>query len=128
MNIKHLLLVGLGASFGGMCRFAMMQVLPITIYGLPSQILVINAIGCFFMGSLTTMLEFIVSPYYLKLFMLTGFLGGFTTFSSFALDFGSLVEKDSYFKASLYITFSVLSGITAFFAGLKLTKILFPQI
>jgi fluoride exporter len=122
--MKHYLLVGLGAAFGAMSRFGMAQILPASIYNIPLQILTVNILGCFLMGLLSTALETIHISYSLKLLLLTGFLGGFTTFSSFALDFGLLTEKNATGSALIYAFLSVTLSILAFFIGLKIIKLI----
>lgn len=59
---------------------------------------------------------------HLKNFLMAGFLGGFTTFSSFALEFGQLVEKNVIGTAILHVVISVTTALTAFFLGVKLAK------
>ena len=54
-----------------------------------------------------------------RLFLMTGLLGGFTTFSTYLLDFAVLCEKDSFFEASLYLLLSVAAGLAVLYAGMK---------
>ncbi len=61
----------------------------------------------------------------LKLFLFTGFLGGFTTFSAFSLDFLRLTLAGQYINAALYAAISVSLSIAAVFFGFYLAKILF---
>ena len=68
-----------------------------SIYGISIPIIFVNILGCFIMGIVTAILT--ILPENLRLFLIPGFLGGFTTFSSFALEFGLLYEKDlSYYS------------------------------
>lgn len=60
-----------------------------------------------------------------KEFMTTGFLGGFTTFSAFSLEYALLVEKDLTLWALLYALMTFIGVITAFFLGLKLIRLCF---
>ena len=60
----------------------------------------------------------------LKVFITIGFLGGFTTFSSFNLDFFKLIESGSIFLAIVYALASFLITIVAFYIGYSLTKVL----
>ena len=57
-----------------------------------------------------------------RLFLTTGILGGFTTFSTFSLDAASLLERGQAGLAALYILLSVGAGLLGLFAGLALTR------
>ena len=59
-----------------------------------------------------------------RYFLVSGFLGGFTTFSAFALEFGLLYEKNQFWSAVIYTLLSVGISLSAFFGGIKLVKIL----
>jgi len=83
-----------------------------------------GSLGCFIMGILAQL----TTSYWLesdtiKHFLMPGLLGGLTTFSGFALDFGSLIEKDEYISATLYVMLSVGLSLGCFFLGTKITKI-----
>lgn len=58
----------------------------------------------------------------IKLFIMTGLLGGFTTFSTYLLDFVSLVNKASIAEAFLYLVMSVVVGCLLLYAGMKLVS------
>jgi CrcB protein len=62
-------------------------------------------------------------PLALKLFFVTGFLGSFTTFSSFALDAGLLIERGEVFKTFLYVGSSVFLGLAGYFAAIYLVRV-----
>lgn len=55
-----------------------------------------------------------------RYFLISGFLGGFTTFSAFSLDFGFLVQKQAYMTAILYVMGSVGLSFIFFFVGMAL--------
>lgn len=61
----------------------------------------------------------------MKAFVMTGLLGGFTTFSTYMLDFGNLLESERWFEGWLYLLASLGLGICFLFLGLKLGKICF---
>lgn len=121
------LVVGLGGALGSISRAALINILPTTIFiHVPLQILVVNVIGCGLMGFATeSMLIYNVYSYTFRAFLVTGFLGGFTTFSSFILDYANLTNKNLIGIAVLYDIVSVIAGITMFFIGVKLAKLAF---
>ena len=82
--------------------------------------MLVNVAGAFLIGVLYGCLSSgaALKPEVL-LFLMTGLLGGFTTFSTYLLDFAVLCEKDSFFEASLYLLLSVAAGLAVLYAGMK---------
>ena len=125
MNI--LLIIFLGGGTGATLRYLISEIInryfPTSIgYGTIS----VNLIGAFLMGAL---LYFISSKILineqLKIFLTIGFLGGFTTFSSFNLDFYDLIEASNYLQAIIYVSISLIGSIILFFVGFNFVKFLF---
>lgn len=117
--------VGLGGAAGAMSRVGLMRFFPATFLTVPLRILLINIIGCFLMGAIAEAFSIFGNPSMgIRHFVITGFLGGFTTFSSFALDFGVLCEKGYYGSGIAYILLSVGLGIGFFFVGLTGMRLL----
>lgn len=124
MFISNYIAIGCGGALGAMVRVALSKVLPYTIAGIPFSIMSVNLLGCFLIGLLTELMALHFSfTENLRYFLVSGFLGGFTTFSTFALEFGLLVEKNEYQSAILYSLISVVGSIVLFFAGLKLVRL-----
>lgn len=122
--ISHYIAIGVGGAIGAIARVSLSKILPLVIFGIPFQLLFINSLGCFLMGvvvKLTT--SYWITSDNIKYFLMPGILGGLTTFSGFALDFGSLVGKDEYISAISYAIFSFVLSISCFFLGIKITKI-----
>lgn len=121
----HYIFVGLGGAGGAITRVFVSKLLPMTVFGVPIPIMTINILGCFIIGVLTELmaLSWNVSEN-IRYLLVPGFLGGFTTFSSFALEFGLLVEKNQNTQALLYATCSVFLSLLMFFLGLKLIRII----
>lgn len=123
MNLGYLF-IGLGGALGAISRVALTRLLPSFILNIPLKILSVNILGCFILGLFTAVLSFYwQTSINMKHFLFQGFLGGFTTFSGFALEFGVLYEKGSYVLAIFYTILSVMLSILFFFGGLKIVRI-----
>lgn len=105
---RYLSLVALAAWLGG---------------GFPWGTLVVNVIGSFVMGLLAELgaLAWQPSPV-VKLFLTTGILGGFTTFSTFSLDVAVLMERQDWAGMAFYAIGSVVLSIGALFAAMALVR------
>ncbi len=124
--ISSYFVVALGGALGSVARFAVSRLLPTTIFGIPFPILLINIFGCFVIGTLSEIMALRWSPSpNIRFFLITGILGGFTTFSSFSLEAGLLFQKQAYFSAFVYISSSVILSLLFFFAGIKIVKLFF---
>ncbi len=122
--MNTLFVVGCGGAIGSMLRVIVSRSLPAYILGtFPLQILLINIIGCFFMGLFATFitLHFSVSGLF-KSFLLTGILGGFTTFSAFSLEFFLLFEKKQFIYAGAYALSSFVLTIGFFLLGVSIAR------
>jgi CrcB protein len=91
----------------------------------PWGTLTVNVIGSFLIGVLAAWFAFRgdnVATQSLRLFLATGILGGFTTFSAFSLDFALLFERGDGMLAMTYVAASVILSLLAIFAGLWLVR------
>jgi CrcB protein len=83
----------------------------------------INVLGSLLIGILAECFAFRANPANdLRLFLITGILGGFTTFSAFSLEIGLLHERGETAAAAIYATASVVCGVLAMFAGIYLVR------
>jgi CrcB protein len=116
------LIVFLGAGIGGALRHGVnVAAARLFGYGFPFGTLIVNVVGSFVIGLLAGYFAFRPGiPQDMRLFLTTGILGGFTTFSAFSLDAALLVERHSYALAAGYIAGSVGVSIVALFLGLAL--------
>ena len=120
------LIVFFGGGIGAAARYGMnIGVGRIVGSTFPWHTLAVNIIGCFVMGALTEAMALRLNfSNEMRLFLTTGILGGFTTFSAFALDFALLVERRDMIGAAGYALASVGVSIIACFAGLALVRTL----
>ena len=124
--LSHYIAIGLGGATGSIIRVLVGKILPLTIMGMTFYILTVNALGCFLMGLVTELMTlYCAIPDNIKYFLISGVLGGFTTFSAFVLEFSLLCTKHQYLLAIIYASISVVVTITAFFTGLFVVKMLF---
>ncbi len=119
------LIVFLGAGIGGALRHGVNSAAARLLgYGFPFGTLIVNVVGSFLMGALTG--YFVARtgvPQHFRLFLTTGILGGFTTFSAFSLDAALLIERHQYAVALAYVGVSVLVSLAALFAGLAMFQV-----
>ncbi|MFZ9034742.1 MAG: fluoride efflux transporter CrcB [Francisellaceae bacterium] len=121
-----LLFIFIGGGLGATGRFGFSTLINKCLgTSFPYGILMVNILGCFMIGVLAaffqraSMVEHLLAPH-LRSFLITGFLGGFTTFSSFSLDALILIQKGQWLKALTYIILSVAISMCAVFAGFLL--------
>ena len=122
----HLVLVMLGGGLGaGLRHFVNLGALRAFGPNFPWGTMGVNVLGSFAMGVFVELLaRRLGGSAELRLFIATGILGGFTTFSAFSLDFAVLFERGALSSALLYAIFSVVLSILALFAGLWLVRTL----
>lgn len=117
----HILLqVALGGALGSVARYLMtFGIARACLPGFPLGTVVVNVPGSFAMGILFILMtrEGRFSP-----FLLTGVLGGFTTFSAFSLDAFCLWERGQAGAAALYVGASVILSLAALFAGIIIAR------
>lgn len=122
--MKTLIFVGIGGAIGSILRYLTgIYFQKMDTGNFPLATFIANAIGCLliglFMGYLTKN-NLVESQ--LKWFLVTGFCGGFTTFSTFGYENIQLVQQQQYLLALTYTLVSVCVGITAVFLGLWFTR------
>lgn len=121
--LMTLLQIGLGGALGAMSRFLFATgVMRLTGDGLPLGILTANVLGSFLMGVAVTLFSQHFEDVNLAPLVMTGFLGGFTTFSAFSLDAVNLIESGRIAAAAFYIGGSVGLSILALMLGLMVAK------
>jgi CrcB protein len=118
------LIVFIGAGIGGAMRHGVnLAAAALLGSGFGYGTLTVNVVGSLAMGALAAFLAFqgeMAQPW--RLFLATGVLGGFTTFSAFSLDAALLFERGQLALAAIYVLASVIGSIAALFAGLALVR------
>lgn len=118
------LMVALGGALGAVSRYAVAKwVNGFWQAPFPMATLSINVLGSFLMGvAFVIISERIPSVESLRPFIMVGFLGAFTTFSTFSLEIVSLVNQQAWLSALSYLSLSCLLGILALAAGVGLAR------
>lgn len=121
---RTILFIALGGGIGSVLRYltyVVVQKYYSSIF--PLATFIINILGCLLIGILVGLLEkFQMTNSNIKWFLITGFCGGYTTFSAFGFVNVSLIQQNHIPIAFLYIALSVLTGLLAVWTGLYLTK------
>ncbi|MBK1439490.1 fluoride efflux transporter CrcB [Parapedobacter sp. ISTM3] len=123
---KQLIAVGIGGAVGSMLRFLVSVLTSRWAQGaFPIATLLVNLSGCFLIGLLAG--TFSQPPYAnssLRLLLITGFCGGYTTFSAFANENLLLIEQQQTLAAVAYTLLSVLLGIALVWVGVATSKVI----
>lgn len=123
--MKLIFAIGTGSFIGGVLRYLVSQYVQAKfLSAFPFGTLSVNIIGCLIIGiafGLTDRGN--LTPEW-RLFLVTGFCGGFTTFSSFSNETVSLLRDGQLWYAFTYIAISVLLGLIATYAGITIIKLL----
>jgi CrcB protein len=124
--LKMIVMVAIGGAAGSVARYLLAgQVGALLGAAFPWGTLVVNVLGCTVMGALAELAALVWSPSpELRGFLMVGVLGGFTTFSSFALDVGFLLGRGAVVSDMAYIAASVLLSLGGFFAAQYLVRVL----
>jgi len=114
-----------GAGLGGMARHGVNMLAARLGFAFPVGTLAVNVLGSFLMGVLTAWFAHRMGlSQHLKLFLTTGILGGFTTFSAFSLDAGLMWERGAWASLAAYALGSVVLSLAALFAGMAAVRML----
>lgn len=123
--IQTLLQVALGGGIGAAARY-LTNVGAGRLFGLnfPWATIIVNVLGSFIMGALVVILAH-KDATRLAPFLMTGILGGYTTFSAFSLDTLKLFETGQTGFAALYVAGTVAASLAAIVAGVSVTRLVF---
>lgn len=120
------LLVALGGALGSVARYYVGQwALRLAGPPFPWGTLTVNVVGCFVIGVLSELIgRRFGGSLELRMLLMTGFLGGLTTFSTFSLDSLALFERGAIVEGTVYMIASVGLSMGAVFAGLAIMRAL----
>lgn len=124
MNLSALLVVALGGALGSVARYvASSQIGSVWGTAFPWGTLIVNVLGGLVIGGLTGLaaarLDLSAEG---RLLLVTGFLGGFTTFSAFSLEVVLLIERHEWAAAGAYVIASVVGSVGAALVGLWIMR------
>jgi CrcB protein len=124
--INTIAAIAAGGAIGALMRHSVnVAAVKLMGHGFPYGTLTVNIVGSFLMGALVILFASVWQPSEtLRVLIITGFLGAFTTFSTFSLDFVTLFERQDYLASGLYVAASVVLSIAALFGGMAITRVL----
>ena len=122
--MKIILAIGTGSFLGGIFRYLLSASLNARyLSSFPFGTMIVNISGCFLIGIVYGFFEKgMISPDW-KLFLATGLLGGFTTFSAFSIETIGLLRVGQLGYAAAYVSASVIVGLLATLVGIFLIKL-----
>ncbi|MBN2528533.1 MAG: fluoride efflux transporter CrcB [Deltaproteobacteria bacterium] len=117
--IKKILLIGFGGFAGSVARYFVSRLnLSIDFYSVPIGTMLANVLGCYIIGLLTGIAEkSVVLTLEWRLFLMVGFCGGFTTFSSFANENLALMHSGQLLSILIYTGLSIFLGFLFVYLG-----------
>ncbi len=122
--MKPLLIVAIGGALGACCRYLIgLWIKPIDPGIFPWHTFLVNISGCFIIGFSCSYLSQSKGFSAIELFLTTGFLGGFTTFSGFGAETYMLLKHQAYKIAFLYIAGSNIIGLLSVWLGYEIISL-----
>ena len=123
--MKTILYIGIGSFVGGVSRYFLSSLIQLKFKSaFPFGTMFVNIVGCFFIGIVYGWATTGNLSTGCRLFLTTGLLGGFTTFSAFSFEIVTMLQNNEFISAGLYLIISVLVGISFTFLGLTIMKAL----
>ncbi|ACT59736.1 fluoride efflux transporter CrcB [Hirschia baltica] len=125
--MQNIVLVALGGAIGATARYSLSGfMLRVFGPGMPWGTFSANILGSLLLGVLTGWLAFkIDGGNNWRLFLATGVMGGFTTFSTFSLETMLMIERKAYLQAASYALGTLALGVIAMFIGLMIARKVF---
>ena len=126
---KQILMVALGGALGSVARYKLGGAIlhQTQTWNFPLSTFLVNVAGCLVIGVLASIAEHHdVFSMRTRLFLFTGLLGGFTTFSAFGYETLFLLRRGLVSVSMLYVSLSVVCGLAAVFVGFKAIELFWP--
>ena len=121
--MKLYLLVALFGAAGSVLRYSLYLITPRFFYlNFPVSTVLVNLLGSFFIGVCVSLFDKSIITENIRIFIVIGLLGGFTTFSTFSMDLFNLLNKSLYIEMISYLVLSVFGGLLLFLAGYKIVS------
>ncbi|ADZ90623.1 fluoride efflux transporter CrcB [Marinomonas mediterranea] len=119
-------MIAVGGAFGAMSRFALGKwISSYWNHAFPLATFSINVLGSFLMGVVFILItEKMAIPESYRPLLMVGFLGAFTTFSTFSLEIVSLINQQAWLSAVSYLLLSCLLGVLALAAGILIARLI----
>jgi fluoride exporter len=122
--MKIILAIGTGSFIGGIFPYVLSQMMQSKFQStFPFGTLGVNIIGCFLIGIVIGLSEKSSMTQEWRLFLATGILGGFTTFSAFSGETAGMLRDGQLWHAGVYIFSSISIGLILTFTGILITKL-----
>lgn len=116
------LYVFIGGGIGSLCRFLIAQWMPIQAGHIPWATFLANLLSCIVIGALVGMIEIRSISDQAKWFLMVGFCGGFSTFSTFSIEIYQLVQHGHFWTAAVYIAASIILCLLGIWIGIKVVN------
>ncbi|MCO5997863.1 fluoride efflux transporter CrcB [Actinoallomurus rhizosphaericola] len=120
-----LAVISLGGALGSVARYLISAAMPVKPGHFPWATFSINLTGCFALGLLMVLVLDVWPPNrYVRPFLGVGFLGGYTTFSTFAVEIRNLAGHGAWTLADAYVVNSLVGGLVAVWCGMALARLI----
>ncbi|WP_417782271.1 fluoride efflux transporter FluC [Terasakiella pusilla] len=131
MSVTTLIYVALGGAIGAVGRFAVVSAIGHWTHsvgsGFPLGTMVVNIVGSFMLGVLVELSALTWSPSpEIRVMLVVGMLGAFTTFSTFSLDIVTLGTRGEWVQLAFYMGLSVALSVVALYMGMQSIKAILP--
>lgn len=122
--MKIVLFIALGGAVGALGRYGVMTaVSQILVAGFPYGTLIVNILGSLILGALAEGMSYWGDlSNELRVFLIVGVLGSFTTFSTFSMDVAMLINRNELVAVAFYVFGSIFLSVGAFFLAMMLFR------